>query len=87
MLIADFHRNSISTRINRISLTPSNSSTPSRDEMKRREARLKRFQESTKVKRTPTPSPATPATPNPVSENDMLSKRTYWLLNAFDTRM
>ncbi|KAH8552261.1 SAC3/GANP/Nin1/mts3/eIF-3 p25 family-domain-containing protein [Umbelopsis sp. PMI_123] len=55
----------ISNRIKHIASISSNASTPSADEMRRREARLQRFKNSNKVKRTPIPSPATPATPNP----------------------
>ncbi|CAO3664538.1 unnamed protein product [Umbelopsis ramanniana] len=55
----------ISNRIKHIASVSSNLSTPSADEMRRREARLQRFKNTNNVKRSPAPSPATPATPNP----------------------
>lgn len=76
-----FYRNSLTNRINHLSFSASNSPTPSPDEMRRREARLQRFKDTNKVKRTPAPSPSTPATPNPVRLNALLQPTFFLTAN------
>lgn len=62
--IVDDRKHSLGNRINHVASISTNVAMPSADEMKRREARLKRFQETNKVKK-PAPTPPIPSTPNP----------------------